>query len=239
MKPNNLQLNQLIAENQLSAINFAAGKSKMAVWFVSNCNSMSNRNEFVNRLKNFINVDIYGECGALKCPRSAEGDCRKMAERDYKFYLSLENSLCVDYVTEKFFGPMQYNIIPVVFDLHGNHEKLAPPHSHINAAQFPSVRELTDYLTLLHNNDTLYNEYFWWKKHYVIREEAKTAMCRLCERLHQTDSKIKTYSNMTDWWDTQSNCQTIRFVPADTLNQNVPHYWKAEPMLEKLYSPKK
>jgi len=180
----------------------------MAAWFVSACNSMSNRNEYVNRLKLFINIDVFGDCGTLKCPRSDTDACRKKAERDYKFYLSLENSLCADYVTEKFFGPMHHGIIPIVFDLHGHHAKLAPPHSYINAAQFPSVRHLADYLKMLDKNDTLYNEYFWWKKHYVIRDinvEAalraanaaendikirksvveKLAMCQLCQRLHQ------------------------------------------------------
>ena len=106
----------------------------------------------------------------MKCPRSDTDACRKKAEQDYKFYLSLENSLSADYVTEKFFGPMHHNIIPIVFDFHGHHAKLALPHSYINAAQFPSVRHLIDYLHLLHKNNTLYNEYFWWKKHYVIRD---------------------------------------------------------------------
>ena len=32
----------------------------------------------------------------------------------YKFYLSLENSLCTDYVTEKFWEPLRRDIVPVV-----------------------------------------------------------------------------------------------------------------------------
>ena len=242
MKPTLPQLNELIAETHSSPINFAAGKSKMVVWFVSNCNSMSNRNEYVNRLRLFINVDVYGGCGNLKCPRSTEDDCRKMAERDYKFYLSLENALCVDYVTEKFYAPMQRNIIPIVFDHHGHIEKLAPPHSYINAALFPSVRDLADYLNLLDNNDKLYNEYFWWKRHYVVRGEGidvKTAMCRLCERLHQPSVVLKVYDDMTDWWDVKANCQTLRFTPrvhnGVPLTKNDPHIWRAESQLDKLY----
>ena len=30
----------------------------------------------------------------------------------YKFYLAFENSICPDYVTEKFFNILQYNVIP-------------------------------------------------------------------------------------------------------------------------------
>jgi hypothetical protein len=55
----------------------------------------------VKQLKKYIDVDVYGNCGTLSCPRSEEEDCRVMAAKKYKFYLSLENSLCKDYITEK------------------------------------------------------------------------------------------------------------------------------------------
>lgn len=82
-------------------INYAQGKMKMAAWFVSNCASHSRRMEMVRELKNYIDVDVYGDCGTKVCPRKHEEDCRLMAAQKYKFYLSFENSLCLDYVTEK------------------------------------------------------------------------------------------------------------------------------------------
>ncbi len=88
-------------ERNLSEVNYADGKTKMVTWFVSNCNSKSNRNEMVKELQKHINVDVYGDCGTMTCSRKIEGDCREMAAKNYKFYLSLENSLCQDYVTEK------------------------------------------------------------------------------------------------------------------------------------------
>jgi len=41
----------------------------------------------------------------------------------YKFYLAFENSLCTDYITEKFYQTLNRDIIPVVmgggqYDLH-------------------------------------------------------------------------------------------------------------------------
>lgn len=57
----------------------------------------------------------------------------------------------------RFYGMMHHTVIPIVIDLHGHHEKSAPPHSYINAMNFATVKKLADYLTLLDQNDTLYN----------------------------------------------------------------------------------
>ena len=55
-----------------------------------------------------------------------------MLETNYRFYLSFENSLCKDYVTEKFFKPMKYDVIPIVFN-GADFKSYPPPHSAINA----------------------------------------------------------------------------------------------------------
>lgn len=71
--------------------NFAEGKSKMVAWFVSNCKTHSRRENYVKELQKYIDVDIYGKCGPLKCPRGDEAACNDKLRRDYKFYLSFEN----------------------------------------------------------------------------------------------------------------------------------------------------
>lgn len=102
-----------------SGINPAKEKTKLAVWLVSNCHAMSNRQEYVKMMSNYIQVDIFskdGRCGGSDvCPRSQNYDaCYDMIEKSYKFYLAFENSICQDYVTEKFFEMMGRNIVPVV-----------------------------------------------------------------------------------------------------------------------------
>ena len=60
----------------------------------------------------------------------------------HKFYLSLENSICKDYITEKFWKVLPYNVIPVV--LNGvDMTTVAPPHSYIDIKDFPSFEGLS------------------------------------------------------------------------------------------------
>lgn len=54
-----------------------------------------------------------------------------MVERDYKFYLAFENSICVDYVTEKFFNAMRRTVVPITLG-GANYSSLAPFHSAVH-----------------------------------------------------------------------------------------------------------
>ena len=85
-----------------------AKKEKLVAWMVSNCKTHSQREDFVKELQNHIPVDIYGECGKLKCKHleNDQNHCLQNIEDNYKFYLSFENSICNEYVTEKFWQPL-------------------------------------------------------------------------------------------------------------------------------------
>ncbi|KAB7495403.1 Alpha-(1,3)-fucosyltransferase C [Armadillidium nasatum] len=124
--------------------------TKMVAWIVSDCDTPSLRELIVEELKNY--VDIFGYCGTLECKRSTQIKCFKMLEKNYKFYLSFENSLCKDYVSEKFFQIIKWNIIPVVYGS-ANYASLAPPHSYINARDFKNVEgKFPDQINGLDNN---------------------------------------------------------------------------------------
>ena len=82
--------------------NYAAGKTKKVAWFVSNCHASNQRLEYAKELGKYMEVDIFGKCGDKQCPRGKDS-CSEMLNKDYKFYLSFENSNCRDYITEKFF----------------------------------------------------------------------------------------------------------------------------------------
>jgi len=186
----------------------------MAIWFVSNCGAKNGRLDYVRRLQNHISVDIYGRCGTLKCPHAKQGECRAMMSRDYKFVIAFENSLCWDYITEKFFMNLAHDVVPIVMDLHGNYARFAPAGSYINALDFPTVKDLADYLKVLDKNDTLYNEYFWWKSHHTV-DYSPRGLCGLCSKLHEPSSSLSIYANLTKWWHHDATCKVLTFPTAD------------------------
>nr|XP_045620426.1 alpha-(1,3)-fucosyltransferase C-like isoform X2 [Procambarus clarkii] len=188
--------------------NYAAGKTKMAAWFVSNCNTIGGREKLVKNLRKWIQIDQYGHCSHLTCERKDLSKCHAMLSADYKFYFSFENSLCRDYATEKFFNMLGLDVVPVVYGF-GNYSVQAPPHSYIDALSFPTAKALADYLIYLHKNDTAYNEYFRWKRfHWLVDHWAKVAKpyCDLCERLHN-DNTTKVY-NLKKWFVDDSHCKS-------------------------------
>jgi hypothetical protein len=109
LHPSEAQMKIYLSNHRNSSRNYAKGKTKMAVWFASNCRIVvSSRNELVKELQKYIAIDVYGTCGNLTCPKKLDDsyesseECRDLAASEHKFYLSLENSLCRDYVTEKY-----------------------------------------------------------------------------------------------------------------------------------------
>ncbi|KAL7647901.1 UNVERIFIED_CONTAM: hypothetical protein RMT77_001511 [Armadillidium vulgare] len=178
-------------------------KIKMAAWLVSHCETLSGREMLVEELQKYIDIDVYGGCGPLRCR-----DCYRLFEAEYKFYLSFENSICADYITEKFFNVLLLNIIPVVFGA-GDYAAISPPHSYIDARNFASPKKLAEYLLYLSRNEEAYMEYFKWKEHYISSNTRLAEMvtyCHLCQKLHE-DKEEKIYSDMKDWFNSHSHCK--------------------------------
>lgn len=174
-----------------------ANKTKLAAWFVSNCITSGRREDYVRQLSQYIPIDIYGKCGNLSCPD--QDQCREMIRSDYKFYISFENSLCNDYVTEKLSAALLYDTVPVVM---GNvdYTSFAPPHSFIDVSDFSSPKELSNYLLLLNKTDNLYARYFDWKRDFSVDLTPKQGWCHLCKLANQENLPSNTYKDIFKWW---------------------------------------
>ena len=71
------------------------------------------------------------------------------------FYLALENSVCHQYVTEKFWHLKQL-IVPVVLSRRALANLTIPSNSFIAADDFENVQKLAEHLKMLANNRELY-----------------------------------------------------------------------------------
>ena len=183
-------------------------RSKAVAWIVSNCESESGRELYVDELRRFIDVDVYGKCGPLRCPTKVAHECQRMIANDYHFYLSFENSQCRDYVTEKLFLPLRYGMIPVVLgDNRTLYEQVAPPDSFIHISDFAGPQQLAEYLHYLMTNRTAYSRYHDWRQRYRI--VGGDTWCNLCRYLHEPHP-AQYYDNIGSWWTDGGACDPGR-----------------------------
>ena len=185
-------------------------RTKDIAWMVSHCKTNSKREDYVSEMQKFdqLQVDIYGKCGNLSQPSKTEGleAAYKMLAKQYKFYLSFENSICSEYITEKFFTPLMVGMIPVAMGgiSRKDYEKIAPLHSFIHVDDFSSPDELMKFLHKLSKDAKEYNSYYWWKSYYnvgiyVYDGEIK---CRLCDVLNSNVTIVpQKYENFSAYWD--------------------------------------
>ena len=73
-------------EQQLN-LNSLKYKKKPIVWIASNCITFSRRENYVQQLKEFIQIDIYGTCG-ISCSNNINRTC-EINLHEYYFYLAL------------------------------------------------------------------------------------------------------------------------------------------------------
>ncbi|XP_060592529.1 alpha-(1,3)-fucosyltransferase C-like isoform X2 [Ruditapes philippinarum] len=171
-------------------------KTKFAAWVVSNCHAPSERDEFVNILKRFIDVDVFGNCGS-RAPQNLSN----YLNEHYKFYLGFENSLCENYMTEKFFKYYKLDVITVLRG-HTNYTEYLPDISYINTSNFSSIAALAQFMKDLCGNEEQYVSYLKEKDKYTVYEREfmfKDALCRLCEKLNNIEENRRTYGDMYKW----------------------------------------
>jgi len=195
-------------------------RSDNSIWFVSNCNSKY-RNRFVPKLSQFTNVNIYGKCESTlreqnpdlnlenvfrneSCGRETE--CESNLLKGNKFFLAFENTNCTNYITEKFWRSLSYDIIPVVaVPPKAFYDRMAPDSSFIHAEEFDfDPEKLGNYLKNVASNINLFAKYFKWKQVYASEFDGyhveSLRMCELCYRLN-TEKYHVYYESVSNFFN--------------------------------------
>jgi len=183
-------------------------EKRTGVWIASRCKSTSLRERIISELVKKLDIDIYGNCGRKKCqvPKGVAltgVDCRIQIQNKYKFYFAFENSICQDYVTEKFFDTALTGMVPVVFG-GADYRAMFPSMSFINVMDYNSVDDLANYLNYLSRNPTEWLKYFEWRKDFWVQTNRfVTGYCALCQKLRDLDEGSRGqrfYPSVADWW---------------------------------------
>ncbi|KAK7124182.1 hypothetical protein R3I94_018516 [Phoxinus phoxinus] len=173
-------------------------KNKLVCWIVSNWNSFHERSKYYAELTEHISIETYGHHFN-----------RRISDQDYsdvvsscKFYLSFENSIHKDYITEKLYNPLSLGTVPVVLGPpRQNYEEFIPGSAFIHVHDFNSPKELAEHLKLLDQNDDLYRQYFTWREHLVANgfcfglEHA----CRACDHIRR-NKNYRVVNDLNSWY---------------------------------------
>ena len=155
-------------------------RSKFSVAIVTNCGS-STRNRRLEELRVLLgreNINLMGTSACAdtafipQCSRTGRSYkdqffCFRTLGNIYKFYFALENSDCVDYVSEKIWLNSFYaGMVPIVWGTHTNYSAHLPPKSYINCADFETPSECAAHIRAVASDEALYSSYHAWRDKY-------------------------------------------------------------------------
>ena len=204
--------------------NYARGKTKGAYAYVSSCDTLHyNRLEAMKQLSRYIDVDIFGQCTDDSPCSRLDVQCEAKMHAEYRFYLAFENSVCKDYITEKFWKALQSpaHFVPVALGGFSVNEynQIAPPESFLHVYNFSSLEHLGRYMQYLIKNDVAYNRYHQWKQRFAISNLDHENMCNLCKLAYDPSLLDKHQGQKhADDWNNPKNC--INFLDLKQLLAN-------------------
>lgn len=175
-------------------------KDKLVCWIVSNWNSRFKRVQYYNELKKNIEIKTYGKAFGQYI---SDNEFNKIMS-SCKFYLSFENSIFKDYITEKLYNPMRLGAVPVVLGpSRENYERFIPGDAFIHVDDFASPKELAERLKYLDEHPDEYMNYFEWRNTFKVvgGSFGQEHACRACSYL-KTQRRYQTFRELNKWyWD--------------------------------------
>uniref|UniRef100_A0A0N5BDG4 Fucosyltransferase n=1 Tax=Strongyloides papillosus TaxID=174720 RepID=A0A0N5BDG4_STREA len=197
-------------------------KYKGIVGFISNCETNSGREQVIDKLSKYIKIDIYGKCSndsvkKVSCP-SNDKECEKDLINSYYFYIAIENALCNDYVTEKYWSRYMYNSVPIVMRRDIYTDIGIPNSSLIAISDYQTSKDMVVHLNDLMNNSKKYLKYFEYRNNNNItvmnwdQFNLQNGVCALCDKLNDYRSILsqERIYDVSKLYTTINNCTNAK-----------------------------
>nr|XP_012639963.1 alpha-(1,3)-fucosyltransferase 7 [Microcebus murinus] len=172
-------------------------KSGVAAWVISNFQERQQRARLYRQLAPHLRVDVFGRASG----RPLCANCLLPTVARYRFYLSFENSLHRDYITEKFWrNALAAGAVPVVLGPpRATYEAFVPPDAFVHADDFGSARELAAFLAGM--NESRYLRFFAWRHRLRVRLLAdwRERFCAICARYPHLP-RDQVYEDLEGWF---------------------------------------
>eukprot|EP00741_Cyanophora_paradoxa_P024470 tig00022075_g23627.t1 len=143
----------------------------LLAYFISNCGASNQRLKIVNDLAaNGVTTHSFGGCqrnqeipADIRAKNRGRITEKVMTLSRYKFYFAAENTNVLDYITEKVYEGLTAGTVPIYMGSPNIRDYMPDHKAVILVDDFPSVKELAEYLKYLDKNDTAYEEHLAWK----------------------------------------------------------------------------
>ena len=133
-----------------------------------------------------------------------------MLSQRYWFYLAFENSLCRDYVTEKFWRILRLDVVAVALGAADYHMRV-PERTFVDVRDFRSPKDLAAWLrgVIGAGADGPYLEYLERKRRLRCAAPATTGTesfaTKLCRFLHATEG-VERRTDLAESWNVTAIC---------------------------------
>lgn len=214
------------------------------LYIQSECNCSTERDAYVKELMKFQKIDSYGKClNNRKLPFAAQSNNENLLKfiGFYKFVIVIENSICEDYISAKFWQALHAGVVPIYFGSLSAKNWFPNNKSAILLQDFPTPKLLSDYINKLMKDDDLYDEYLDHKifgniSNEKLMEELEVRpyqnqaiqtthefICFLCKKLHNFREQKTVHPSRHIVTQKHYNCS--KPISALTLKENPNSFW--------------
>jgi hypothetical protein len=171
-----------------------------AVYMSSSRANRSGRTGYIRELMRHLQIDSYGRSLNSRSLPHDEGRKTKLETiARYHFTLAFENSLSLDYATEKFYDPLLVGSVPVYLGAPNVAEHAPAADCYIDVRDFGGPAELAGHLMELAADERRYSRHLEWRAlpldpRFIanVQEQRVPAMCRLCHLLDERRAREQT-----------------------------------------------